>query len=410
MGERIRPRVLLIRGHQTNSWHLRPWRYLTDRYEIVVAQTRRTWFDTSSLGLATLQAPALRDLLPPGRIGHELARIPGDRYLRPRRLFRGFDIVHSQDLGFWYSMQAAKYRRELGHKLVLTVWETIPFIDAYRNIRTRPYRRRVLAETDLFLPTTERARAALLLEGADPERIELCPPGVDDEFLRAGAGSSASTGDSGGQHLILSAGRLVWEKGHQDVLRAVAAIKRGLVEHRLAQPPRVLVVGRGPEEKRLQRYAGELGIAELVEIRQEVPYAEMPALYRRASCLVLASLPIWSWEEQFGMVMAEAACVGLAIAAARSGAIPEVAPRGALLFDPGDWLTLAQLLVQGPLSREPGARVSYPREQVDRYSGRAFAERLDRAYQRALGGFLGSSAARSNRAEPELERTRCGSC
>jgi len=410
MGERIRPRVLLIRGHQTNSWHLRPWRYLTDRYEIVVAQTRRTWFDTSSLGLATLQAPALRDLLPPGRIGHELARIPGDRYLRPRRLFRGFDIVHSQDLGFWYSMQAAKYRRELGHKLVLTVWETIPFIDAYRNIRTRPYRRRVLAETDLFLPTTERARAALLLEGADPERIELCPPGVDDEFLRAGAGSSASTGDSGGQHLILSAGRLVWEKGHQDVLRAVAAIKRGLVEHRLAQPPRVLVVGRGPEEKRLQRYAGELGIAELVEIRQEVPYAEMPALYRRASCLVLASLPIWSWEEQFGMVMAEAASVGLAIAAARSGAIPEVAPRGALLFDPGDWLTLAQLLVQGPLSREPGARVSYPREQVDRYSGRAFAERLDRAYQRALGRAPGSRASRAGGHEPAVEGTRCGSC
>jgi len=429
MSEQIRPRVLLIRGHQTNSWHLRPWRYLTDRYDIVVAQTRRTWFDTSSLGLATIEAPALRDLLPPGRIGHELTRIPGDRYLKPRRLFRGFDIVHSQDLGFWYSMQAAKYRRELGHKLVLTVWETIPFIDAYRNIRTRPYRRRVLAETDLFLPTTERARAALLLEGAEPERIELCPPGIDDEFLRAGAGPSAgeepgghddkhrtagrettSAGESGGQHLILSAGRLVWEKGHQDVLRAVAAIKRGLVEHQLAQPPRVLVVGRGPEERRLKRYARELGIGELVEVRREVPYAEMPALYRRASCLVLASLPIWSWEEQFGMVMAEAACVGLAIAAARSGAIPEVAPRGALLFDPGDWLTLAQLLVQGPLSREPGARVSYPREQVDRYSGRAFAERLDRAYQRALGGFLGSSAARSNRAEPELERTRCGSC
>src|SRR5687767_13928657 len=110
-------------------------------------------------------------------------------------------------------MQAAKYKRSLGYRLVLTVWETIPFLDAYRNIRTRPYRRRVLEATDLFLATTERARAALVLEGASPERIEVCPPGVDFELFRAARAPEPAPSE----HLMISAGRLVWEKGHQDL-------------------------------------------------------------------------------------------------------------------------------------------------------------------------------------------------
>ena len=98
---------------------------------------------------------------PPAACGPHAGAHPGDRYLSPRTAFEGADIVHSQDLGFWYSMQAAKYRRELGYKLVLTVWETIPFLDAYRNVRTRPYRRRVLdGRRPVPAPPSGRGRAA----------------------------------------------------------------------------------------------------------------------------------------------------------------------------------------------------------------------------------------------------------
>src|ERR687897_15962 len=48
--------------------------------------------------------------------------------------------------------------------------------------------------------------------------------------------------------------RLVWEKGHQDVLRAVALLARDGVQVRMR------IVGRGPEEGRLRAYAAELGI------------------------------------------------------------------------------------------------------------------------------------------------------
>jgi glycosyltransferase involved in cell wall biosynthesis len=371
-----RPRVVIVRGHQTNSWHLRPWRHLADRFEVVVLHTRRNWFDTASLGLETKPVRALRDVLPPGRVGHALSRIPGDRYLKPREALRGADIVHSQDLGFWYSMQAARHKAELGYRLVLTVWETIPFLDAYRNVRTRPYRRRVLAGADLFLATSERARLALLVEGAAPARIRVCPPGVDGEPFQSAKPDLAPR-----EHLIVSPGRLVWEKGHQDVLRAVAALRRGIVA---GLAPRVLIVGAGPEEDRLRRYAQELGIADLVEVRPEVPYAEMPALYARASCLVLASLPAWSWEEQFGMVLVEAMASGLPIAAAASGAIPEVLRGQAPTFAPGDWPALARILAGGPLASSPGERAVYDTALVDEYSGSAYADRLAGAYEEVL--------------------------
>src|SRR5919108_1258407 len=223
MGDPDRPRVALVRGHQANSWHLRPWRHLLDDYDVVTLQTGSNWFDTELTGVPALPARALRDLLPAGRVGDLLTRLPGDRYLKPADALAGASIVHSQDLGFWYSMQAARLKPRLGYRLVLTVWETIPFLDSWRNIRTRPYRRLVLERTDLFLAATERARQCLLLEGAPAERIEVCAPGVDTQAFAARDDSAPR------EHVIVSAGRLVWEKGHQDVLRAVAALCKGSV-------------------------------------------------------------------------------------------------------------------------------------------------------------------------------------
>jgi glycosyltransferase involved in cell wall biosynthesis len=372
-----RPRVVVVRGHQLNSWHLRPWRHLTDRFDIVALRTRRNWFDTTSLGFPTTEAPALRDYLPAGRIGDALSRVPGDRYVRPEDALRGAAIVHSQDLGFWYSMQAARLRERLGYKLVLTVWETIPFLDAYRNVRTRRYRRLVLEHTDLFLAATERARAALLLEGAPADRIRVAAPGVDRSLF-------STTGAATSDHVIVSPGRLVWEKGHQDVLRAVAALRRGVVDAP-ATRTRVLVIGAGPEEGRLRRYANELRIADAVEVRSEIPYAEMPAVYAQASCMVLGSLPVWFWEEQFGMVLAEAMCAGLPIVASSSGAIPEVLRGQAPTFAPGDWLGLARALAAGPLAQPPGTRARYDDALVHEYSAEAAADRLARAYDDVLG-------------------------
>jgi glycosyltransferase involved in cell wall biosynthesis len=252
-------------------------------------------------------------------------------------------------------------------------------------VRTRAHRRAVLAATDRFLAMTERARDALLLEGADPQRIEVAPPGIDVERF-----ATARTPASQEGRLVLSVGRLVWEKGHQDVLRAVAAIRRGIVGSGDSSC-RVRIVGEGPERERLEAHARELGLGDSVEFRS-ASYEEMPRIYAEASCLVLSSLPHAAcslgpfsiprcfWEEQFGMVLAEAMAAGLPIVASTSGAIPEVTAGATALVPPGDWLGLAEALAETVLARPRGTRVDYDRETVERYSQRAAAERLAAAY------------------------------
>src|SRR6185295_4106754 len=112
------------------------------------------------------------------------------------------------------------------------------------------------------------------------------------------------------------------------------ALRTGLIG-----PPRedvrLVIVGSGPEEAKLRRYVQELNAP--VEFRERVPYDEMPRLHRSASALVLASLPTKSWEEQFGMVLAESMAAGTPIIACDSGAIPEVLDGQGDLVPAGHW-------------------------------------------------------------------------
>jgi glycosyltransferase involved in cell wall biosynthesis len=374
------PRVLIVRGQLATPWELRPWTELPDRYDVSYLLTRSNEFDISALPLRAERVTALRDRFPSGLLGSAAAGVWGERYLTDAdRAYASADIVHAEELSFWFAADAARRKPAHRYLLVQTVWETLPFLHTYRNRQARRYRELVLAATDLFLPVTNRARDALLLEGVDAERIIVCPPGIDVERFGRRAERPPD------EHVILSPGRLVWEKGHQDVLRAAAWLARDGVW------PRVRIVGRGPEERRLRAYARELGIGDRVAFGP-VPYDEMPDVFASASCMVLASLPQATaqmhpfdvprafWEEQFGMVLAEGMAAGLDILAAESGAIPEVLDGQGTLFASGDWPDLARLLRAGPLARAPGERVVYPPELVERYSTRAAGARLAAVY------------------------------
>jgi glycosyltransferase involved in cell wall biosynthesis len=383
-------RVLLARGHHPTPWGLGTWEHLPERFRPALLVTGSNRHDLDGVTLERVPVRAVRDLLPPNAAGELAALAVGDRYLLKDRVLDRFDVVHAEDLSLWFTAQLARLRRRHGFKLVVTTWETIPLLRAFRSPHARRYRAHTLMSTDLFLASTERARDALLLEGVPSDRIRVSYPGIElSRFARG-----PSTAAPAGVHLIVSPGRLEWEKGHHDVLRAVAALRRGLV----ACPPdvvdglRVQLIGSGPEEQRLREHAAELGIGALLDIRS-VPYDEMPTLFARASCMVLASLPRSGcslvpggpphcfWEEQFGLVLAEAMAAGLQLAVSRSGAIPEVVGEGlGLYFDPGDWMGLARELAAGPLRRPPNERVEYPAERVRRYSVGAAAERIADAY------------------------------
>jgi glycosyltransferase involved in cell wall biosynthesis len=373
----VTPRVVVLRGTQANPWELRAWEALAGDFDVEVLVAPANAYDVSGVGVRRTPVNTVGGRLPSNAAGHLLTRAVGERYLGLSDRLRGADIVHAAELGYWFSMQAARLRSDLGFRLALTVWETLPFVDAYRNVRTRRYRRDVLAATDLFLPTTQRAAEALRLEGVRDEQMRVSPPGIDIDRFAAGRTPTLA---ADGRHVVLSPARLVWEKGHQDVLRAVALLRR-----RGRDDVRVVIVGAGPEEGRLRGVATDLGLADRVEFRGGVGYDAMPAVYGGASCLVLASMPTPFWEEQFGMVLAEAMAAHLPVVAAASGAIPEVVGQSGTLFAPGDYVGLADALAAGPLAGEPGARHAPEPERLERFSNRAAAQRLREAYTSLLG-------------------------
>ncbi len=212
--------------------------------------------------------------------------------------------------------------------------------------------------------------------------MHVCPPGIDLQRF-ADAAAAAAPSSPPPVHTLLSAGRLVWEKGHQDVLRALAALRQG-IGGAPRDDVRLLIVGDGPEAGRLRAYASDLGLDAVVEFRATVPYDEMPALYARASALVLASLPTAKWEEQFGMVLVEAMACDTPVIACASGAIPEVVAGGGTLVGAGDWIGLARALRDGPLSTPPATRSGPGLPSLDRFSSAALAERLRGTYRHLL--------------------------
>ncbi|WCB96586.1 D-inositol-3-phosphate glycosyltransferase [Baekduia alba] len=380
-----RPSVVLLRGHNANVWDLRPLEALQDEFDLRVLVTGSNLHDLAGLGLPQVAAGTPRDRLPvPQRAAGAAAYALGERYRDLEQHLTGADVVHSAEIHSWFSAQAAGLKDRLGFKLVLTVWETLPFLGTYRWPRERRYRTATIPQVDRVLAATRRTADTLTLEGVDPARVEVSAPGIALE--RFAAPADHAPGAPGTPHTVLSAGRLVWEKGHQDVLRAVAALRRGIVGPGRADV-RALILGDGPERSKLEAYAAELGLtaAGAVEFRQTVPYDQIPAVYHAASALVLGSLVTKAWEEQFGMVLVEAMAAGLPVIACDTGAIPEVTSGHAALVAPGDWRGMAAALLEGPLASAPATRAAPPTELLERVSARAAARRTAAAYRTVLG-------------------------
>ncbi len=385
-------KVLVVRGHQGTPWELRQWEQLPERYAVSYLRTSHNGWDIGELAVDAVPVSTRRDRLPRGLPGDVATILLGDRYTDAGDAYDAADIVHAEELGYWFAADAARAKARHGFKLVQTVWETLPMGDAYRRKGTQRYRAEVLAATDLFLAATERAKVGLLLEGVDEAKIRVVAPGIDTARFAV-----RDAAPPNGPHVILSPGRLVWEKGHHDAIRAIALLHRGIVPlPEGVAPPRLRIVGRGPEEARLNAHADELGVGAAVEIGA-LPYDEMPRAFASASALLLGSqssataarhpfdVPRAFWEEQFGLVFAEAMAAGLDIITTTNGAIPEVLAGQGTLVGPGDHIGMAEALAAGPLQRPAGTRVEYPAELVQRYSIGAAAERLASAYDAVLG-------------------------
>ena len=132
------------------------------------------------------------------------------------------------------------------------------------------------------------------------------------------------------------------EKGFDDLLRACEILAK---DKSLKEWFHLTIVGEGPQEEKLREMAGYGRLPGLVSFKK-VSYDQMPKVYRSADIFVLASKPTSTWQEQYGMVLAEVASCGLAIVASKSGSNVLVTEKAAVYFYPGNFRQLYFLLIK----------------------------------------------------------------
>ena len=251
-----------------------------------------------------------------------------------------------------------------------------------------PVVRWALAHATARLCISEFVARSLVEHGCSPQRTFVALNAIDaaawDPTLSA-EGVRRELGLSPGCPVVTCIARIFPSKGHADLLRAVALVRRDCPEVRL------LVVGRDERSAtpgnesftaQLRNLASQLGIAENVIFTG----------FRSDTAAVLAASDVFampSFEEPFGLVFLEAMAMKRPIVALNNGGTKEVIEDGksGLLSGPADVTALARnitrLLRDPVLRREMG---EYGRRQVEaRFSAERMAGDVERVYRQLLG-------------------------
>lgn len=184
--------------------------------------------------------------------------------------------------------------------------------------------------------------------GLDESKARVIPPAVDpDRFRPSERPREEPAADSVLE--VLGVGSLIWRKGFEDALSAVALTRdRGL---RI----RYHLVGDGPDRQRLRFTARDLGLEDAVVFHGACSTDEILALMRRCRVFLLSSVC-----EGISNAALEAMACGMAVVSTRCGGMAEAidAPREGLLVpsrDPGAMAeALARLAGDSSLRAEMG--------------------------------------------------------
>jgi len=255
----------------------------------------------------------------------------------------GFDVAHSAEIHNYYTYQAIKAKLEgRVKKVVVTVWQNIPLVGDFNPAQAK-FKKIVIENTDLFHAVTEQAKNALIMDGVPEDKIHVQPYGVDQSVFASNNQNldelREKYGVSSDDFVMLTVSRLVWEKG---IDFAILAIKKFLTDTNNSRSVKLLIVGSGPRRAYLQSVIERLGLSSSVKLLGRTSsYSQMRGLFAISDAFILSSLPLESWQEQFGYVLIESMSSGVPIIAARSGAIPEVLSDAGVSVTPGEYVELS---------------------------------------------------------------------
>ncbi|MGN9813488.1 glycosyltransferase family 4 protein [Micromonospora sp. BQ11] len=234
-------------------------------------------------------------------------------------------------------------------------------------------------------------RDLVVAAGADPSRVEVLLNWTDERIFHPARASSAARRlvRREGRCVVMHAGTIGPRQGLETAVRAAAALD-GTVD--------LVLVGSGPEERRVRGLAAELGADNVRFVERRSPL-DMPDLYAAADyqLVMLRDLPELRGTLP-GKLQAAFSCAAPVVASA-GGDTAEVVERvrAGLSCPPEDWATLADRFwlaatIPPPARAEMGrrGREAYLREM----SMPAGVDRVERLLYDVAGGRVAAPGTR----------------
>lgn len=263
------------------------------------------------------------------------------------------------------------------------VWFAFQHGDVYTDLKQRLYNqvdRLTLPSADRVVSVCHAFTPRLIGYGVRPERIRILHNAATPATPTATAERAQlreQLGVSIDERIILTIARLSKEKGHADLLQALALL------HSRAKALKLILVGIGPEKGNLERIAHSLGISERV-----VFAGFFPNVSRFFSISDLLVLP--SHTEGSSNVLLEAMTAKVPIVATTAGGNPEIIvnERTGLLVPVADPHNLASAIAR--LLDDPDLASRFADTAAvkasEEFSVERYRRQLSGYYAEALGG------------------------
>ena len=300
-----------------------------------------------------------------------LALMPSALAIFARLRRRSFDVVHC----FWghYPALVGFLVQRFEPQLVSSVFLGAYDLDEDRYSAAVPGSAPVARAADMVC-THSRSNLALLRRlGIAEDKVRLVYRGVDLRAFPFVPVDDPEREDG----LVVAVGSLIERKAMDDVLRAIARVRRTVPQVRLR------VLGEGPERLTLEALARSLGLEDAVEFAGHVPSESIAGELRRATALTLLSK-----SDRIPNVVKEAMASGCPCVVSHTMGMDEIVVPGrtGYLVGIGDLDAAAEHL--GAVLRSPRAHAAMVSEAraliVERFSAEASMAEYRRYWAEAL--------------------------
>ena len=218
--------------------------------------------------------------------------------------------------------------------------------------------RRVLDEAQILIANSGFTRNVYVEFGIPSEKIVVVTPAVDTERFKPGISVEELVLKYGlhGRKRILTVARLSERKGHDMVIGALGRIRESFPD--IAY----LIVGSGPDEKRLRKMAGDYHVEKNVIFTGAVVEEDLPRYYNLCDIYVMPNREVGGIDtlEGFGISFIEASACAKPVIGGRSGGSVEAVSDGetGYLVEPldvaGFAMKIMELLSNENLARKLG--------------------------------------------------------